>query len=109
MPENDPTVIGQSSGSTSCSSALRVDRAAIRINDGTLFSVDHPGRHHDVIREIRESGYTGPVGGDRQGFILSNGNFVMRKTALRVAIKAGQVQRDKCHAPGVGLFSEDVW
>ena len=97
------------SGTSRCSSALRVDRAAIRINDGTLFSVDRPGRHHDVIREIRESGYTGPVGGDRQGFILSNGNFVMRKAALRVAIKAGQVLREECHAPAVGLFSEDVW
>ena len=96
-------------GSSICSSALKVERAAIRTNEGAVFSAERPGRHHHVIREIRESGYTGPVGGDRQGFILTGGLFVMRKAALRVAIKAGQVERDKCHAPEVGLFSEDVW
>lgn len=96
-------------GSSDCSSALRVERAAIRTNEGQVFSVDPPMRHHNVIRLIRESGYEGPVGGDRQGFVLSNGRFVMRKAALRVAIKAGQVSRDKCHTPAVGLFSEDVW
>ncbi len=99
----------RNSNPSNCSSALRVERAAIRTNEGRVFSVDPPGRHHDVIRLIRESGYDGPVGGDRQGFIVSGGLFVMRKAALRVAIKAGQVERDKCHAPAVGLFSEDVW
>lgn len=88
---------------------LRVDCAAIRTPDGNVFWVDQPGRHHDVIRVMREAGYEGPVGGDLQGFMLSDGRFVMRKAALRVAIKAGQVERDKCHAPAVGLFSEDVW
>jgi hypothetical protein len=90
-------------------SNLRVEKAAIRINEGEIYSVDRPGRHHDVIRLIRSSGYAGPVGGDRQGFLLSDGRFVMRKGALRVAIKAGQVKREDCHAPGIGLFSEDVW
>lgn len=104
-----PSDAGRDFGSSDCSSAMRVEKAAIRTNEGQVFAVDPPGRHHDVIRVIRESGYGGPVGGDRQGFVLSNGRFVMRKAALRVAIKAGQVQLDKCHAPGVGLFSEDVW
>ena len=103
QPEDSGSVVSH------CSSALRVEKAAIRTNEGQVFSVDPPMRHHDVIRVIRESGYDGPVGGDRQGFVLSNGRFVMRKAALRVAIKAGQVQRGKCHAPAVGLFSEDVW
>lgn len=90
-------------------SELRVEKAAIRTSEGEVYSVDQPGRHHDVIRLIRSSGYSGPVGGDRQGFLLSDGRFVMRKGALRVAIKAGQVKREDCHAPGIGLFSEDVW
>lgn len=73
---------------------LQVEKAAIRTN---------------VIYMIRESGYTGPINGDRQGFVLSDGRFVPRKVALEVAIKAGQVVRDECHAPSTVLFSEDIW
>lgn len=90
-------------------SELKVTKAAIRTNEGEVFTVDQPGRHHDVIRVIRESGYTGQVGGPLQGFVLSDGRFVMRKAALGVAIASGQVSRDDCHAPGIGLFSEDLW
>jgi hypothetical protein len=89
--------------------SLRVEKAAIRTNEGQVFTVDPPKRHHDVIRAIRESGYEGPVCGDRQGFVLNDGRFVMRKAALRVAIKAEQARLDKCIAPGIGLFSEDIW
>ena len=61
---------------------LRVECAAIRTNEGQVFSVDRPGRHFDVIKLIRDSGYTGPIGGKRQGFTLNNGRFVMRKSAV---------------------------
>jgi hypothetical protein len=89
---------------------LLIDCAAIRLDDGQIFSVPKPGRHHTVIAKIRAAGVTLPVGGDdRQGFLLNDGKFVNRKDALHIALAAGQVQYEKCHAPWVGLFSEDVW
>jgi len=89
---------------------LTVACAAIRLDDGTIFSVERPGRHCDVIREIRAAGRADPVGGDRQGFLLSDGRFGRwRKAALAVALRAGQVEREGCTAPQHGLFSEDLW
>ena len=88
---------------------LTVVKAAIRTEDGDVFSVERPGRHHDVIRLMRDSGYDGTINGDMQGFVLSDGRFVMRKAAMTAAVKSGQVTRDKCVAPGIGLFSEDLW
>jgi hypothetical protein len=96
-------------GETISRKDLRIDRAAIKLDDGRVFSVDRPGRHHDVIRIIRESGYDGPVGGERQGFVLNSGIFARRKPALNIALNSGQVNLEKCVAPGIGLFSEDVW
>lgn len=86
-----------------------IECAAIRTTDGVVFSVDKPGRHHDVIKVMREKGYEGPVGGIRQGFLVSGGRFVTREEALSIAIEAGQVEISKCVAPKTGLFSEDVW
>lgn len=86
---------------------IEVDKAAIRILGGEIFFVERPGRHHDVIRIIRETGYNGSV--SQQGFLLSDGRFVNRKDALLVAISAGQVEYSKCHSAGIGLFSEDIW
>jgi hypothetical protein len=92
---------------------LRVEAAAIRSDtgDGMVYSVPRPGRHHDVIRHMRAHGYEGGVQGGLQGFVLSDGRFVMRKAALQVARKAGQLLE---RAPTAGswahgLFSEDVW
>jgi hypothetical protein len=83
--------------------------AAIRLADGTIYSVPRPGRHHDVIRVIREAGITTPIRQDQQGFLLSDGRWAKRMPALMVALKAGQIKEPlpphSCH----GLFSEDVW
>lgn len=88
---------------------LQVICAAIRTDEGQVFQVDPPGRHHDVIQIIRQSGYKGPVSANRQEFILSNNQFVSREIALQIAVKSGQTQINKCHAPKIGLFSEDLW
>jgi hypothetical protein len=87
---------------------LRVDCAALRGDDGVIYSAARPARHHDVIEQARRLGYDGPVSGDRQGFLLSDGRFTWRKPALAVARRAGQLIREPT-APGHGLFSEDVW
>lgn len=87
---------------------LRIVSAAIRDDSGTVWSVPQPGRHHDVIAYMRRSGYKGPVAGpDQQGFVLSNGNFCLRRAAMRVAKKAGQIKGGK--AIGSVLTSEDLW
>lgn len=85
--------------------ALTVERAAILIDD-VIHTVERPGRHHNIIRDLVERGFPTPIMGE-QGFQLSDGRFVRRKPALRIARDAGQIIHE--HAPQHGLFSEDVW
>lgn len=87
---------------------LTIVRAAIRTAPhDAIFSLPIPARHHDCIRELRESGYEGPVQGDRQGFLLSDGRFVMRKAAGSLARKNGQLKNGKQIS---SIFtSEDIW
>lgn len=87
---------------------LRIESAAIRDIDGNVWSLPQPARHHDVIRFMRESGYTGPVSGiDQQGFILSDGRFCRRKAAYSIAKKADQLK----HGTMIGsqVTTEDLW
>lgn len=87
---------------------LRVVRAAIRTDPcDAIFSLPVPARHHDLIRVLRESGYDGPVQGDRQGFLLNDGRFVMRAAAGAIARKNGQLINDEqiCST----FTSEDIW
>ena len=89
---------------------LQVVRAAIRIETpfGEIpFSLAQPKRHFEIIEELRLRGYDGPVQGDRQGFILSDGRFVMRLAAYSVARRAGQIRRGELI--GSILTSEDLW
>lgn len=94
------------------SKPLRVECAAILWTDrdrkvGHIYSVQRPGRHHDVIRVMAEAGLPTPITGE-QGFLLNDGRFVRRKAALRIARQAEQLIREPT-APAHGLFSEDVW
>lgn len=86
---------------------LKIVCAAIREDSGRVWTVEPPGRHHDIIRKMRSMGYEGPVGGDRQGFLLSNGRFAMRKAAARIALNAEQVVGGKLI--GSVLTTEDLW
>lgn len=87
----------------------RLVGVAIRLDDGEVFSLPAPNRHHDVIREIRRArGMDVHVSGDRQGFITDAGEFLSRKQALDVANIQGQIIKGPS-APVHGLFSEDVW
>jgi len=86
--------------------ALTVTAAAIRTDDGDLFHLLPPAKHSQVIRMVRDMGYGGPVGGSRQGFLLSDGTFAGRKEAMKVAKAAGQVSKTIHYQQ---LFSEDLW
>lgn len=79
--------------------------AAIR-HDGVVYSVPAPGRHHDVIRLMADQGF-GPRCMHDQGFVASDGRFLNRIGALRVAKEAGQIKRKT--GPADKLFSEDLW
>jgi hypothetical protein len=76
-------------------------------NDGNVYSVPQPGRHHDVIQLMTRSGCKTPIAGD-QGFLTSEGKFVSRSEAKEIAEAANQLlPRADCR--GGHLFSEDVW
>lgn len=87
--------------------AETITRAAVRI-PGSFYSVPAPGRHSDVVRVAREDGYTGAVGGSRQGFLTSTGRFVDRKEAHRIASAAGQIVK-RCGGDAETLYSENLW
>lgn len=88
-------------------SQLTVVRAAIRDDRGAVWSLPQPNRHHDIIKMMREAGYEGPLQGDRQGFVLSDGRFARRKSAMSVAHRAKQIKRGETIS--ATLTSEDLW
>ena len=84
--------------------------AAIR-QDGKVYSVPRPGRHHDVIRLIAEE--TGEVVDGDQGFVTSTGRFVDRWKGFQIAktahqLNAAELKRRKAREFDQ-LYSEDIW
>ncbi len=86
---------------------VKIVAAAILDDRGMVHSMPQPARHHDIIRGLRAIGYEGPVQGDHQGFLLSNGVFARRAGARTVARRAGQIIGGKLR--GSVLTSEDLW
>lgn len=86
---------------------LKIVSVAIRF-DGKVWSLPSPARHHDVIRLIAESNGIGINGPDVQGFISSDGKFVGREKALKIALAVNQVLNINDVRAGQ-LFSEDLW
>ena len=78
-------------------------QAAIQ-QDGQLYTLPRPNRHHHIIH--------GPMTGiyqrsaSVQGFLTSAGGFVDREEAARLALKSGQI-KELTHPPL--LYSEDLW
>lgn len=83
----------------------RIVAAAI-FQDGNVWSVPPPGRHHDVFAHMRKSGIENKPGAT-QGFVTSTGRFVTRTRAMLIATKAEQIIKKT--GPSHLLFSEDVW
>lgn len=88
--------------------AVRIVAAAIK-RDGHVFSHPAPARHSHLLWDMRGimeiKGITNPLP-VIQGFLASNGEFVDRISAGRIAIAAGQIE--KLTTPPE-LFSEDLW
>lgn len=74
---------------------------------GMIFSMPRPARHHHILRAMDEAGLDAIAPGpEAQGFLTSEGEFVDRYKAGRIAIDAGQI--DGLSWPP-DLFSEDLW
>ena len=64
-----------------------IEMAAIRDHDGSVYYLPRPARHHNVIALMIEMGKKPPIANE-QGFLTNNGDFVNRKKAKIIAIKA---------------------
>ena len=87
-------------------SGVVITGVAIIHEDGSIASLPKPNRHGDVIHMMVDAGHSKPVKGE-QGFILSNGEFVGRKFALRLAREGNQLLPNKGKLNQ--LYSEDLW
>lgn len=82
-----------------------IKAAAIKSSNGKIFSVERPGRHHDVIALMAKLGHKKPLG--IQGFITDKGKFVDRIEGLKIAKDNNQIIKKNGNAKM--LFSEDLW
>lgn len=69
-----------------------------------IYDCARPGRHADVIAKMVRDGEDTTDG--EFGFLLSDGRFVSRDEAARIALEAGQCR--SLSAPPY-LYSEDLW
>lgn len=83
-----------------------IAKAAIKADDGAIYSMPPPGRHHSIIALMVDVGHRTPIRGT-QGFVTSEGRFVDRREAAKIAIEANQL-KDRESSPTT-LYSEDLW
>jgi hypothetical protein len=85
---------------------VRIIAAAIRLN-GLTVSLPPPARHFHIMKLLNEThrkfGNSLP---SNQGFVSSDGRFLERGEALRIATEAGQLLKPSHSSE---LFSEDLW
>ncbi len=91
---------------------LVIEGVAVRVNQ-QVFALPRPNRHCDVyeqrIRQIPEYDELCTFDdGVIEGFVLTDGTFVDRQTAMKHAVAIKQVDPKDVHQP-TQLFSEDVW
>ena len=84
-----------------------VATAALR-SDALILSMRRPARHHTILQHHRIIGMPF-VEMAEQGFLLSDGTFVSREEALKVALNAGQLTMANKVGNRNILFSEDLW
>lgn len=82
-----------------------IKQTAIKDNNGKVWTLPRPNRHHHIIRYMYANGMSGSFM-DGQGFILEDDTFVSREEAAKIALDCGQVETLK--APP-DLYSEDLW
>jgi hypothetical protein len=92
-----------------------VAHAAIKLPDGSVWFVERPGRHSDVlkgiIKALGESTGFGPDGlaFSEGGFLLTDGRFVDRVEAKRIALAAKQLLPGADVTLTTPLRTDEVW
>lgn len=95
---------------------LTVETAAIAYEDGTVYTLPRPARHHNVQWLVVEKGVHNSRKGE-EGFVLSDGSFVGRKQAKLIAVAADQLLKDLSTPTGLSdrvstsnrLYSECIF
>lgn len=84
-----------------------ISGVAIMSPDGTVYSLDAPNRHCNVIWMICDTLGIDCVPGDwEQGFVTDEGTWLRRTQAAVFARMNGQCPQPKW---GEELYSEDLW
>lgn len=83
---------------------MKISSAAILFNNKIYTGISHCEIGCKMVRDKVCERYPS---GDAQGFITDDGKFVSRWQALRIAIRAGQVEMGKTVNKNE-LFSEDL-
>lgn len=83
----------------------KIDCVAIRKED-RVWSLPKPKRHYHIIAMMNEEGVK-PHDAE-QGFLLTDGTFVDREEARKIALEYGQISDLKTYNKR-DLFSEDLW
>lgn len=89
-------------------------QAAIKTPEGVVWTLPRPARHPDVFVFAQEHGEPPwNVHHATQGFLASNGQFLDRKKACRIAWEAGQLRSLPIFMSYVSssqeLFTEYLW
>lgn len=79
--------------------------AAAILQDGTIYSLPAPARHHNVMDWMVHNLDIDKVTG-RQGFLMSDGRFFTRRQAKAAAEHNNQMLKASSLSE---LFSEDLW
>ncbi len=75
------------------------------------WSLPKPNRHHNILREMYESGVSRDYANETEGFLDEDGNFLNRSEAYLLAVSTGQINRrtGDQYYQGKELYSEDLW
>lgn len=84
--------------------------ASAAVYHGVVISLPPPARHHTILQAMNlESGITGAIMPECQGFLTSYGRYVGRVEAYYIASAAGQIRSSRGPDAAPRLFSEDLW
>lgn len=83
-----------------------IEKAAIRLEDESVISVNRPLRHSDALLQAIMRGHLVDLDAVTCGFITSDGEFVDREAAAEIAHDADQIHQ---YPPKEELTTEHIW
>ena len=87
---------------------IRIVAAAIRVGP-MIISAPPPARHHTLMHAFWAHDNESCINPKDQGFLTSEGKFVGREEAKKIALAAEQVLPGQGHERHTELFSEDLF